>query len=67
MASGVFIDLLLEKIVFSTGDYVGFTNDILRRLSEHNRIKGKNTHTGLPWVLVSSEEFASKKEVMKPT
>ena len=44
--------------------YVGYTNDILRRLSEHNRIKGKFTDNGIPWSLVYSESFASKKEAM---
>ena len=38
--------------------YVGFTNDIARRLTEHNRIKGKFTDVGIPWVLVYSECFA---------
>jgi putative endonuclease len=44
--------------------YVGYTNDIIRRLEEHNRIKGKFTDAGIPWALVYSESFASKKEAM---
>ncbi len=44
--------------------YIGYTNDIVRRLSEHNRIKGKFTDAGIPWSLVYSESFASKKEAM---
>ena len=44
--------------------YVGYTNDIHRRLSEHNRIKGKYTDIGLPWILVYTEEYKSKKEAM---
>jgi putative endonuclease len=45
--------------------YVGYTNDIVRRLGEHNRIKGKFTDTGIPWILVYSELFSTKKEAME--
>jgi putative endonuclease len=44
--------------------YVGFTNNIERRLAEHNRVKGKYTDAGIPWNLVYSESFSSKKEAM---
>jgi putative endonuclease len=44
--------------------YVGFTNNLPRRLSEHNRKKGKFTDIGIPWILVYSESFESKKEAM---
>ena len=42
--------------------YVGYTNDFQRRISEHNRIKGKYTDTGIPWVLVYSETYNTKKQ-----
>jgi putative endonuclease len=45
--------------------YVGSTNDIQRRLSEHNRPKGKYTDIGFPWQLVYTEEYKSKKEAMQ--
>ena len=44
--------------------YVGYTNDITRRLSEHNRKKGKFTDGGIPWALVYREEFELKREAM---
>ncbi len=37
--------------------YIGRTNDINRRLSEHNRIKGKFTDGGIPWSLVYNEVY----------
>jgi len=40
--------------------YVGYTNDIVRRLSEPNRIKGKFTDKGIPWELVYKESYADK-------
>ncbi len=44
--------------------YIGYTNNLERRLYEHNRIKGKYTDTGIPWQLVFSESFVTKKEAM---
>ena len=44
--------------------YVGYTNDLERRLSEHNRIKGKYTDRGIPWRLVYSENYSDKKSAM---
>ncbi len=40
--------------------YIGHTNDLDLRLSEHNRIKGKYTDIGIPWVLVYKESFEDK-------
>jgi putative endonuclease len=44
--------------------YVGYTNDLDRRIAEHNRKKGKFTDAGIPWKLVHSELFNTKKEAM---
>ena len=41
--------------------YVGYTNQLERRISEHNRKKGKYTDIGIPWIIVYTEEFDSKK------
>jgi putative endonuclease len=45
--------------------YVGYTNDLDRRLTEHNRKKGKYTDTGIPWILVHYEVFQQKKLAMQ--
>ena len=45
--------------------YVGYTNDPVRRLSEHNRIKGKFTDRGIPWEILYTEQYASKLDAMK--
>jgi len=44
--------------------YVGYTNDMARRISEHNRPKGKYTDLGIPWKLVHSESYDTKNEAM---
>jgi len=44
--------------------YVGYTNNLIRRVSEHNRKKGKFTDAGIPWKLVHTERYSTKKEAM---
>ena len=44
--------------------YVGFTNDLGRRFSEHNRKKGKYTDIGIPWEIAYTEIFDSKRQAM---
>ena len=44
--------------------YVGYTNDLERRISEHNRKKGKFTDAGIPWEVVYTEQYNTKKEAM---
>jgi len=45
--------------------YVGYTNNIKRRIAEHNRKKGKFTDAGIPWKLIYTENFSAKIEAMK--
>jgi putative endonuclease len=55
---------------FTTGRrYIGQTNDLDRRLAEHNnpdhnRIKYTSRHKG-PWRLVYQESYASRSEAMQ--
>ena len=44
--------------------YVGWTNDVARRLAQHNAGKGARSTRGRVWVLLHSESFASKTEAM---
>ena len=37
--------------------YVGYTNEIDRRIKEHNRLKGKFTDRGIPWEILYTESF----------
>ena len=45
--------------------YVGYTNSVERRLTEHNRKKGKYTDAGIPWKLVYLEKYELKIEAME--
>lgn len=42
--------------------YCGMTNDISRRLDEHNNGMCRFTSGFTPWVMVYSESFRSRKE-----
>jgi putative endonuclease len=44
--------------------YVGWTNDIERRLARHNAGTGARSTRGRTWVLLHSEGFADKRAAM---
>jgi putative endonuclease len=44
--------------------YVGWTNDVARRLKQHNAGKGARTTRGRVWVLLHSEWFSTKRAAM---
>jgi putative endonuclease len=44
--------------------YVGWTNDIARRLAKHNAGTGARSTRGRAWVLLHSEGFADKRAAM---
>ncbi len=44
--------------------YTGHTNDIDRRLNDHNRGKMKSTSHHGPFKLIHTEEFSSRSEAM---
>ena len=45
--------------------YVGYTNDIKRRLNLHNSGKGAKFTRGKKWKLVYYEQYDSKSDAMK--
>jgi putative endonuclease len=44
--------------------YVGWTNDLDRRLARHNAGTGARTTRGRVWVLLYSERFVSREAAM---
>jgi putative endonuclease len=44
--------------------YVGWTTDVARRLSQHNSGKGARSTRGRTWVLLYSEQCASRRHAM---
>lgn len=44
--------------------YVGWTNDVVRRLAQHNAGTGARSTRGRNWVLLHSEGFATRQQAM---
>ena len=44
--------------------YIGYTNNIAKRISLHNLGKGAKFTRGRKWVLIYKEKFKSKKEAI---
>jgi putative endonuclease len=44
--------------------YVGWTNDLARRLKQHNSGKGARSTRGRQWTLLHSEWFADRRGAM---
>ena len=57
-----FIYILYSKALLRY--YIGSTNNIEYRLKQHNKPHKGYTNSGQPWILVYSEQFASKKEAL---
>ncbi len=45
--------------------YVGFTEDLRRRLKLHNSKRVKSTRGYVPWVLIYYEAYASKSDATR--
>ena len=56
----VYVIVSIEKFV-----YVGFTNNLERRLKEHNTGQSQWTKKGTDWKVVYSEEFPIRAEARK--
>jgi putative endonuclease len=44
--------------------YIGYTNDIERRIKEHNRSKYHYTKKGVPWIIAGYIPKISRKEAI---
>jgi|TARA_B110000037_G_scaffold30412_1_gene36407 putative endonuclease len=44
--------------------YVGYTNNVDKRLAKHNANKGAKSTKGYKWLLIYDKKFKSKNEAM---
>jgi len=44
--------------------YIGQTQDLSNRLSEHNSGESKSTRSGIPWIIVYQKDFTSRSAAM---
>jgi putative endonuclease len=45
--------------------YVGITNSLEARISQHNRGVGKSTRSSRPWRLIYTEEYRTRSEATR--
>ena len=62
MQNKFFVYLILNK---NNTSYVGYTNNLNKRIKLHNTNKGAKFTKGKKWKLVYYEEYDSKYEAMK--
>ena len=58
-----YVYMLKSKSVKSV-TYVGYTNNLRKRINLHNSGKGAKFTRGRKWVLIYKEKFKSKKEAI---
>ena len=59
-----FVYILKNKKKTKLTTYVGYTNNLKKRLDLHNSGKGAKFTRGRSWKIVYSEKFSTKKEAM---
>ena len=60
-----FVYLIVSKVKNRTISYVGYTNNIKRRLKLHNSSKGAKFTKGKKWKLIYYEKYRTKVQAMK--
>ena len=60
-----YVYLLVSKVKKKTISYVGYTNNLTKRIKLHNTNKGAKFTKGKKWKLVYYEVYDSKIEAMK--
>jgi|TARA_Y100000996_G_scaffold98934_1_gene71218 putative endonuclease len=60
-----YVYLIVAKIKNKTISYVGYTNNLDKRIMLHNKSKGAKFTRGKKWKLKYYKTYNSKKEAMK--
>ena len=60
-----YVYLIVSKVKNKTISYVGYTNNLLKRISLHNASKGAKFTKGKKWKIIYYKPYRSKKIAMK--
>ena len=60
-----FVYMLLSKHKDKLISYVGYTNNLKKRLSLHNASKGAKFTKGKRWSIIYQQEYLNKSKAMK--
>ena len=55
---------MLKSLGKDSVTYVGYTNDLKKRINLHNNNKGAKFTKGRKWKLIYKEKYSSKKEAI---
>ena len=59
-----FVYLIISKNKQKYLSYVGYTNNLKKRLAKHNSSKGAKFTRGRKWILIYKKRFKTKSEAM---
>ena len=60
-----FVYMILTRHMNKNISYVGYTNNLEKRLKLHNTSKGAKFTKGKKWKIIYKKEFSSKTDAMK--
>ena len=60
-----FVYMILTKQKDNFTSYVGYTNDLTKRLLLHNNSRGAKFTKGRKWELISYKKYSTKSNAMK--
>ena len=60
-----FVYLIVSQSSNNLISYVGYTNNLKKRISNHNSSKGAKFTRGRKWILAYSKRYLSKSVAMK--
>ena len=60
-----FVYMILTKINNRYFSYVGYTNNLKKRIYQHNNSKGAKHTKGKMWQIIYYKKYYSKNEAMK--
>ena len=60
-----YVYLLVSKNINKIISYVGYTNNLRKRLNEHNSSKGAKFTRGRKWKMIYNKSFSTKSEAMR--
>ena len=60
-----FVYLIVTRVKNKTISYVGYTNNLIKRLNKHNNNKGAKFTKGNKWKLIYSKKYISKRIAMR--
>ena len=60
-----FVYLIITKRINKIISYVGYTNDLKKRLKLHNSSKGAKFTKGNKWLLIYKKSYLSKRVAMR--